>query len=414
MTDAPAACPVHDWAEDYDIFDPGYVRDPAPVWEELRGRCPIAHTERWGGSWLPTRYEDLQQMVRMVPTLSSRAPLVVPPSPEMMEILEAEYEKYGEASRSPPITSDPPRHQPYRRLIMPFFSPHAVEGYIPYTRELCNGLIDGFIAEGRADAAADYAEQITPRVIAHILGIDPSRADEFVTWVRGILEFGLTEPKQMLKYRKAVREFFYEMIAERRANPTDDAISKLIASEAEGEKLDDYKIVGMCTLLLIAGIDTTWSAISSSLLHFATHPQDQARLRAEPELLPTAVEELLRFYSPVTMAREVLEPVSVRGVEMQPGDKVLLNFPGANRDPEAFERADEVVLDRKRNRHIAFGIGIHRCAGSNLARMELQLALRTWFDRLADFTLEDPAAVTWAGGQVRGPRSVPVRFEAAA
>ena len=413
MTDSPGRCPVHDWASDYDIFDPDYVRDPAPVWKELRERCPIAHTERWGGSWLPTRYEHLQKMVKMVPALSSASPLVVPPSPEMIEILEAETEKHGETSRTPPITSDPPRHRPYRRIIMPLFSPHAVEKHIPYTRDLCNGLIDGFIGEGRADAAADYAEQITPRVIAHILGIDPARADEFVTWVRGVLEFGLTEPEQMVEYRTRIRTFFQEMVTERRETPRGDAISMLIASEAEGEKLTDYRILGMCSLLLIAGIDTTWSAISSSLLHFATHPADQARLRAEPELLPTAVEELLRFYAPVTMGRIVTEPVELDGAEMQEGDRVLLNFPGANRDPEAFERADEVVLDRDRNRHMAFGLGIHRCAGSNLARMEMQVALRTWFDRIGEFELADPDAVTWAGGQVRGPRTVPVRFAAA-
>ena len=413
MTDSPARCPVRDWASDYDIFDPDYVRDPAPVWKELRERCPIAHTERWGGSWLPTRYEHLQKMVKMVPALSSASPLVVPPSPEMIEILEAETEKHGETSRTPPITSDPPRHRPYRRIIMPLFSPHAVEKHIPYTRDLCNGLIDGFIGEGRADAAADYAEQITPRVIAHILGIDPARADEFVTWVRGVLEFGLTEPEQMVEYRTRIRTFFQEMVTERREQPRGDAISMLIASEAEGEKLTDYRILGMCSLLLIAGIDTTWSAISSSLLHFATHPADRARLRAEPELLPTAMEELLRFYAPVTMGRIVTEPVEIDGAEMQEGDRVLLNFPGANRDPEAFERADEVVLDRRQNRHMAFGLGIHRCAGSNLARMEMQVALRTWFDRIGEFELADPDAVTWAGGQVRGPRTVPVRFAAA-
>ncbi len=413
MADPPETCPVRDWASDYDIFDPGYVRDPAPVWAELRGRCPIARTERWGGSWLPTRYEHLQTMVKMVPALSSRSPLVVPASPEMLEIYAAETEQYGETSRTPPITSDPPRHRPYRRLIMPFFSPHAVEAHIPYTRDLCHGLIDGFAARGEADAAADYAQQITPRVIAHVLGIDPGRADEFVEWVRGMLEFGLTDPAAMLKYRTAIRAFFQEMVTERRARPCGDAISVLIASEAEGERLDDYKVVGMCLLLLVAGIDTTWSAISSALLHFATHRQDQARMRAEPELWPAAVEELLRFYAPVTMGRIVTEPVEIDGARMQEGDRVLLNFPAANRDPEAFERADEVVLDRERNRHMAFGLGIHRCAGSNLARMELQVALRIWFDRINEFELADPDAVTWAGGQVRGPRSVPVRWGAA-
>ena len=411
MTDAPETCPVHDWASDYDIFDPGYVRDPAPVWDELRERCPIAHTERWGGSWMPTRYEDLQALVKMVPTLSSRSAVVVPPSPELREVLVAEAKKYG--SENPPITADPPEHQPFRRLILPFFSPRAVEGYLPYTQDLCNSLIDGFAGRGRADAAADYAQQITPRVIAHVLGIDPARAGDFVEWVRGILELGQTQPEMRIKYRGIIRDFFQEMVTERRKNPRGDAISTLIEAEVEGEKLDDYKVVGVCFLLLVAGIDTTWSSISASLLHFATHPEDQARLRAEPELLQTAVEEMLRFYSPVTMGRKVMEPVEFGGVEMKPGDKVLLNFPGANRDPAAFDKPDEVILDRKRNRHMAFGLGIHRCAGSNLARMEMQVALRTWFERIGPFELEDPDAVTWAGGQVRGPRTVPVRFAAA-
>ena len=411
MTDAPETCPVHDWATDYDIFDPGYVRDPAPVWDELRERCPIAHTERWGGSWMPTRYEDLQQLVKMVPALSSRSAVVVPPSPELREVLVAEAKKYG--SENPPITADPPEHQPFRRLILPFFSPRAVEQQIPYTQDLCNSLIDGFAGRGEADAAADYAQQITPRVIAHVLGIDPARADDFVTWVRGILELGQTQPEMRIKYRGIIRDFFQEMVTERRRNPRDDAISTLIEAEVAGGKLDDYKVVGVCFLLLVAGIDTTWSSISASLLHFATHPEDQARLRAEPELLPMAVEEMLRFYSPVTMGRKVMEPVEVGGVDMKPGDKVLLNFPGANRDPAAFEKPDEVILDRKRNRHMAFGLGIHRCAGSNLARMEMQVALRTWFDRIGPFELVDPDAVTWAGGQVRGPRTVPVRFAGA-
>ena len=405
------SCPVSDWATDYDIFDPEYVRNPAPVWEDLRGRCPVAHTHRHGGSWLPTRYEDLQAMVKMVPALSSRSVTVVPPPPELRDRLVTEAKQYG--SESPPITSDPPEHKAFRRLILPFFSPHAVEAHIPHTRALCNGLIDGFIANGETDAASDYAQQITPRVIAHIIGIDPDRADDFVEWVRGLLELGQTQPELRIKYRGIIREFFAEMVAERRRNPKDDAISRLIAAEIDGEKLSDYTVVGICVLLLVAGIDTTWSSIGSSLWHFAGNPEDRARMYREPELLPTAVEELLRFYSPVTMARKVTEPVRVNGAEMRPGDRVLLNFPGANRDPEAFDRPEEVVLDRQRNRHIAFGAGIHRCAGSNLARMEMQVALRVWFDRMRDFELSDSDAVVWAGGQVRGPRVVPVRFTAA-
>ena len=130
----------------------------------------------------------------------------------------------------------------------------------------------------------------------------------------------------------------------------------------------------------------------------------------DPDLFPTAIEELLRFYSPVTMARVATEEIQAGDVTFKPGDKVLLNFPAANRDPDVFEGADKVVLDRQKNRHIAFGIGSHRCAGSNLARMEMEAALRIWFERIPAFELTDPDAVTWAGGQVRGPRHLPFRF----
>jgi hypothetical protein len=401
-------CPVSDWATDYDIFDPDYVRDPVPVWKDLRERCPIAHTTRWGGSWLPTRYEDLQAMVRMVPALSSRSPAVVPPSPELREELVAEIKEYG--TENPPITADPPEQIPYRRLILPFFSPKAVDAHRPFTEALCHDLIDRFIDKGTCDAAADYAQQIPPRVIAHMLGIDPGRGDEFTEWTRGALELGQLQPELRIKYRRVIREFFAELVTERRANLGDDMISKLIASEIDGKPLNDHTVIGMCNLLLVAGIDTTWSSIGSALWHFSGHADDRRRLTAEPDLFPTAIEEMLRFYAPVTMARKVTEPITMGEANFIPGDKVLLNFPGANHDPEAFERADEVVIDRQRNRHIAFGVGIHRCAGSNLARMEMDLALRIWFERIPEFELSDPDAVTWVGGQVRGPRSVPVTF----
>jgi len=157
-------------------------------------------------------------------------------------------------------------------------------------------------------------------------------------------------------------------------------------------------------------VDTTWSAIGSSLWHLATHPEDRKRLAAEPELMPTAVEELLRAYSPVTMAREVTEDIEYAGCPMKAGDKVLMNFPAANRDPEAFDQPDVVQLDRAHNRHVAFGSGIHRCAGSNLARMELRVALEEWMARIPEFSLAEGEEITWAGGQVRGPRILPVVF----
>jgi cytochrome P450 len=288
-------------------------------------------------------------------------------------------------------------------------SPQKSASYEPMTRELCNRLIDGFIATGRADLAADYAQQIPVRVIAHILGVPTDMSDTFTGWVRDVLEFAYDAERRQ-RGTMGVIQFFIDALAERRENPGDDLISELLQTRIDGEPIEDSIIIGMCALMLIAGVDTTWSAIGSSIWHLAAHPEDRRRLVAEPELMPTAIEEFLRAYSPVTMARRLLEDVEYKGCPMKAGERVLMNFPGANRDPEVFDRPDEVILDRAINRHVAFGAGIHRCAGSNLARMELRVSIEAWLARIPEFELLDPSAVTWAGGQVRGPRSAVVTF----
>ncbi len=402
--------PVADWTTDYDIFDRDYVTDPVPVWNDMRGECPIAHTERWGGSWMPTKHADLQALAKMVPELSSTDPLVVKPPEDDPTRLE---DGVPDGLAAPPITADPPLSEWTRRMILPTFSPKAVEGYREYTESLCHQLIDGFIENGQCDAAQDYAQQIPPRVIAHLLGIDPGKSDDFTTWVRGVLEFGLFDPKIRIKYREIIRDFLIAEVSARAVEPRDDKLSEFLAMDIP-EEFDRIRVVvGIANLLLIAGIDTTWSSIGSALYHFGSHPDDRRRLAADHELFPTAIEEMLRYYSPVTMARVALEDVEYNGVTFEEGDKVLMNFPAANHDPEVFEDADKILIDRERNRHIAFGSGIHRCAGSNLARLEMDVALRVWFERIPDFELSDPSGVTWAGGQVRGPRILPMRFPAA-
>ena len=203
-------------------------------------------------------------------------------------------------------------------------------------------------------------------------------------------------------------------IADHVEHPRDDLISYLLDVEIEGTRLSPEHVRGTVLLLLIAGIDTTWSAIGAALWHLAAHAEDRHRLAAAPELMGQAVEELLRAYAPVTMARIVAEDTELGGRRMAAGDWVLLPFPAANRDPEVFEDADRVVIDRAVNRHAAFGLGIHRCLGSNLARMELTVALEEWMARFPDFELADPDAVTWSAGQVRGPRRLPVRLLARA
>ena len=400
--------PVQDWANDYDIFDPDYIADPFPVWDRLREECPVPHSDRWGGSWMPVRYADVSAVAHDTDHFSSEEVLVTPAEPP--EDAEEMQLVIGGEVKAPPITSDPPEHAWARRLILPSFSPKAVAAYEPITRDLARSLVEGMLPDGRGDAAVGYAQQIPVRVIAKMLGIPDEMSDTFTGWVRGALEIGATDAQVRQEAFRSIITYFFERLPERKEHPGDDIISELLAAEVDGEPVPDFHVLGTCVLILVAGIDTTWSAIGSSLWHLATHPDDRRRLVAEPELMPTAVEELLRAYAPVTMARLVKEEVEVNGRTMCPGERVLLSFPAANRDPEVFPDADKVLIDRKQNRHIAFGAGIHRCAGSNLARMELRVALEEWLGAVPEFELEDPSAVTWAGGQVRGPRKLPVVF----
>ena len=397
--------PVGDWAEDFELFDPEYLHDPAPFWKELRERgCPFARTERRQVSYLPTTFAGVRAIAGDHDTWSSRSISVVPdPNPDPNPLPEEERIRSI-------IDSDPPYHTPERRLMLPFFAPKAVEKYREHTREICRGLIRGFIESGEADAAEQYARQIPPRIIALILGIDPEMADEFTEWVQGFLEIGQIDADAREYYDQKITEFFIGEIQDRLENPGDDLISLLLRAEIDGEPVPVNVVQGNVFLMLIAGIDTTWSSIGAALWHLATHPDDRRRLVAEPALLPTAIEEFLRAYSPVTMARVAAEDTTLGARAVKKGERVVLSFPAANRDPAIFENPDEVVIDRQRNRHVAFGSGIHRCAGSNLARMEMTVALEEFLQMIPEFELVDPDAVTWAGGQVRGPRHLPVRF----
>ncbi|MCB0966249.1 MAG: cytochrome P450 [Ilumatobacter sp.] len=394
--------PVHDWAEDFEIFDPGFVRDPYPIWSDLREQgCPFARTERRGPTYMPTTFAAVREVADRTDDFTSFEVTVAPAPPA--------YDAAGNRIRSV-ITTDAPDHTPERRLMLPFFAPKAVEKYRDHTRELCRRLIRGFIEDGRADFAGDYARQIPPRIIAAILGIDPERADDFTTWVQGVLELGLQDDEIRDHYSRIIREFFLEQIQYRSEHPGDDLISFLLNAELDGQPVPMHVIRGNLSLMLIAGIDTTWSSIGSALWHLASHPDDRRRLVDEPELIPTAVEEFLRAYAPVTMARLATHDTTLGDREVKAGDRVLLPFPAANRDPEMFDRPDDVIIDREVNRHVAFGAGIHRCLGSNLARLEMQVAIEEMLAMIPEFELEDPDAVTWAGGQVRGPRYLPVTF----
>ena len=396
--------PVSDWATDFSHLDPGWAADPYPIQDDLRQRCPIAHTQRFGGGWLPTRYEDVAAIAYDTERFSSRAIILSNFRPPR---------DLAPAGGSPPITSDPPFHHEARKLLLPAFTKTAVSKQEPATTQLCHSLIEALEGRDVIDAARDYAQHIPMRVIADILGFPPEDGPQFREFVKNTLEGIDLPPEQRVTRMSALFYYLLGQVQDHVSNPRDDLTSYLINAELGGRKLDPSHIVGTMALLLIAGIDTTWSAIGASLWHLAKAPEDRRRLVADPGLLPTAIEEFLRAYAPVTMARLVKQDMRWRGAGMTADDWILLSYPAANRDPAQFDRAAEVVIDREVNRHAAFGLGIHRCLGSHLARMELRVALGVWLERFPEFTLADPAAVTWAAGQVRGPRALPLRVLAA-
>jgi cytochrome P450 len=388
--------PVTDWASDWDHLDPAWVANPYPIWEDLRERCPVAHTDRYRGVYFPTRYDDIRQIAYDPERFSSRRVVV----------RQGDYRV-----NSPPITSDPPEHRPMRMVLIPPFTPQAVAKLEPHARAVCNELIDRFVEHGRCDAAVDYAQHIPVRIIAHMLGIPPEHGDQFRTWITMALQDGITNQAVLKQAEEEISAYFAEQIAKRRGEPGDDLVSFLIKARLpDGEPFSDRQVLGALRLLLIAGIDTTWSAIGSSIWHLATHPDDRERLVREPELIPTALEEFLRAYAPVTMAREIVEDGELGSCPMRKGEMVLLSFPSANRDPEKFSDAGSVKIDRKQNPHVAFGLGIHRCIGSNLARMEMRIALEEWLKRIPEFELDRNRPMTWSEGTVRGPRLLPINF----
>ena len=396
--------PVEDWATDFDHTDTAWVADPYPIWEDLRQRCPVAHSDRYGGTWLPVTHELVSEVAYDTEHFTSRSVVVSEERPGPDDLP-------APIGLSPPITSDPPFHAMARGMLLPAFGPRAIAALEPFTRELCRELLAQ--TEGRAsfDAAVEYARHIPVRVIVRFLGFPQEDADSLPA-LHPPGARGRRHARRGRGARGDVRPSSTATWTPRSTitSPTPGTTSPRSSSRrrSRGSKLSREHIRGTMILLMIAGIDTTWSAIGASLWHLARHPADRRRLAGEPELMGTAVEEFLRAYAPVTMARLVAKDFDFHGHQLKEGDWLLLPFPAANRDPGVFENPGEVQLDREKNRHAAFGLGRHRCLGSSLARMELRVALEEWLARYPDFELADPSAVTWSGGQVRGPRTLPV------
>ena len=392
--------PVTDWTTDWDFLDPRWVENPFPIWDELRQTCPIAHTERFDGVYLPTRWQDIRDIAYDTDSFSSRKPAV----------RENAYDQRGGA---PPISSDPPKHRPARMALLPPFTPQNIDKLEPKARGVCNELIDAILAKaktngGHFDGAVDYAQHIPVRLIAHMLGVPESDGDLFRRWINEILQLGTTDREIRVSANMEMKDYFTARVAgaacqaRRRPDQLSDAaaLSRRRALQAQPRR----RLVRPA-----AGRRHRHDLERHRLLDLASGQdagRPRAARRASPALMPTAIEEFLRAYAPVTMAREIAQDAIVAGCPMKRGEMVMLSFPGANRDPAVFPDADKVIIDRKENRHAAFGLGIHRCIGSNLARLEMRVAVEELLKRIPEFHLA--GQTTWSEGTVRGPRILPL------
>ncbi len=389
--------PVEDWVNDWDWLDSQWGANAIDIWNAVRVVTPMAITERYGRAHMPVTMDAVAAVAQDTERFSSIWVNVGRPD--------------AVRHPAPPITSDPPDHHGHRRLLLPAFSPKRVNPMAEGLREFCRDLIAQLDGADTADAAEQYSQHIPVHGICKLTGLPERDADLFRDWIYRNFQLGPRDNAVREQVAMEMGEYIDAILRDRLANPNGDMLDDIANAEIDGEPVAWALKVGYVRLLIVAGIDTTWSAIGSGLWHFAQHPEQVAQLVAADNddlLWQTASEEVLRFYAPVTMARKVIADTEIAGCPVHAGDQMLLTFPAANHDPDAFADADEFQLDRAENRHVAFGLGIHRCVGSNLARLELLVALQEWLRAFPEYRLDLTKTTTWANGQIRGPRNIPV------
>ncbi len=394
-----------------DLSSPAFKADPFPTLARLRAEEPVHRTALSDGTplWLLTRYADVQDLLqdgrfakdrRRARTAQERAR--GPWIPKMFRPLERNM-----------LDLDPPDHTRLRALVHKAFTPRLVERMRGRIEELCHGLIDRMAARGRADLVADFALPLPVTVIAEILGVPARDRAGFHRWSNALVSVdspgaGWRVLPHVYFFVLYLRRFF----ARRRAEPGDDLASALIQAEEQGDALDADELLAMIFLLLIAGHETTVHLIGGGVAALLEHPDEADRLRGDPSLAPAAVEELLRFVSPVflTTERYAREPVALHGVTIPRGGLAFGALASANRDEAVFEHPDALDLARSPNKHLAFGHGIHYCLGAPLARLEAQIAIPALLTRLPDLRrTRPPASLRWKKSLVlRGLETLPV------
>jgi cytochrome P450 len=384
----------------YSPFDPEVIADPYPVYRELRDNAPV-YWSREASSWVLSRYDDVSAALTDPATYSSASGIFpTPPGVDMTELFLPML-----------IMSDPPRHTQLRHLVSKAFTPRRIAGLETGIQTIVDDLLDQAPAAGTWDFVSGFAGPLPAIVIADMLGVPREDRDRFRTWSSTLIQSNPTRGEfgPGLDAAAALYEYFSAFLAERRAHPREDLMTALVHAEVDGQHLSEEELLGFCLLLLVAGHETTTNLLSNSAVLLAQHPESRQQLADNPDLAPAAVEELLRYDSPVQgLARTLTQDVVLHGQHLPQGDTVLLLFGSANRDDHAFPDADHFDISRHPERQVAFGRGIHFCLGASLARLEARFALQALLARHRVWNIDLDAAVRLRSGPIRGYFSLPM------
>ncbi len=386
------------------LYQPGGADDPIPTYRNALAQCPVSRSVNSYGkpAVALADYADVMWAFKHPEVFSSRA-----------EALDM-----GQEQILIPFQVDPPMHTAYRRLLNPWFTPRSLAPMEPDVRKLVNEIIDGFAPDGECDFHEDFATPLPSTIFLRFLGLPLSDLPQFLQWrddgIRPDVEPGDYEGAQEIRRAagKAINTYFETAIADRRANPRDDLMSEIVHSRIDGQPLTDTELLGILHLLLLGGLDTVTASLDCMIAFLVTHPELRARLVAEPAVVPAAVEEMLRYLSPVmTMPRIAAREHEMRGVRIEPGDPVMIMLGAANVDDEMFDDPETVDFDRSPNKHVAFGGGHHLCLGAHLARLELRVALEEIHRRIPDYAIAPGTTVHHSAG-IRQADTLPLVFTA--
>lgn len=400
----------------YDPSDPEVMANPFPVYARLREEDPV-HWSPSLKSWIITRYTDVRDLLlsdhlsvnRLVKFYSA----LPPKEAELLHDI-IHYLNLWLAFR------DPPDHTRLRRIMRHAFTASAIEEMRPRIEEITDLLLDRLAADPRdsIDLIRDFALQLPAFVIMDLLDVPRDMLDEFKEWSDDMAVFIGGARNSGDKYERAARgckkmsDYFRQLVAERTQNPRPGFLMDLINARDEGDKLSDDELVATCILILFAGHETTTNLIGNATLLLLRHPEQLARLRSDPALIDSAIEEVLRYDGPTNaLVRVVAEDHELHGKQLREGERVFVMVNSANRDPRMFDNPDRFDIARQQNRHLTFGQGIHLCMGAKLAREEGRIAIQALFDRFADIALDPEDGPEWLDAMVpRGTRRLPVRL----